>query len=305
MCIRDRWSSFDGGWQAPRSGFGTTLGFLEVEAEERDSDFRVLWLGHPDVVPGDGWRLTEELSYLTTVNGSPSLTERWPSAETGADAQLGQAVLAGRDDRAGRMGEALAEFGVEYVVVVEANAPVPRSTVERPPPAWLGDSLGQQLDLVELRINDAVQVYRNEAATGFDLSEQRSVGIAAAAGIGLQSVLQWSQIGLWLIGSAIGIPMWVRRRRQSLLAIARGEDWAVAPDWYRDRADADADTVIDLRDAGHGVSSGSVEPAGEIDLRPHEIRGGTSRSQRQAAGGASVGAGDAARPDDGPPEVSS
>jgi hypothetical protein len=52
-------------------------------------------------------------------------------------------------------------MGVRYVVVVEADRPVARRRV--PVPAAVTDSLGEQLDLAEVEVDEGVHVFRNEA----------------------------------------------------------------------------------------------------------------------------------------------
>jgi len=229
-------NSFDGRWKAPSSGYAAMFTFLADEAEQGGpngiaEDFRVLWLGHPEVLPGDGWRLTEDISYLTTVNGSIGLNERWPSPETAADEVLIQdAILATASPDNARLGDALAALDIRYLVVLEGNAPAPRATVTRAAPVWLIDGLSSQLDLLEVQLNDAVYIYRNVASDGVtDSGAVNGAAIGAPAGSlqatttapAVRRVFQIAQVLIWLTALATALPLLAMSRRGRLAEVAR------------------------------------------------------------------------------------
>jgi hypothetical protein len=56
-------------------------------------------------------------------------------------------------------------MGVRFIVIPERLAPAPYDRDPRPVPARLVDALGQQLDLENVPINDAVTVFQNDAFT--------------------------------------------------------------------------------------------------------------------------------------------
>ena len=149
----------NGRWYLPSGGLEGTLSFLE----EEPSGFRVLWIGDPDVLPVPGYRF-DDVAYATTDDGLPSLTDAWPGAPTGSTRLIEDSLdvaVAGETNRLGRL---LAPMAIRYVVLPSAAAPRPLGGVERDLPVEMVDALGAQLDLVEVAVNPAYLVFRNEAA---------------------------------------------------------------------------------------------------------------------------------------------
>jgi len=159
----------NGRWYLPAGDLDTTFGFLE----EDEPGFRVLWIGHPDVLPVPGHALdvgadddptAEHVVYATTIDGLPSITDGWPASAGGPTELIEDALVLAAQGRTSRLGRLLAPMAVRYVVVPSAAAPRPLGGVRRPAPASVVDTLGDQLDLAALPVNPAYTVYRNEAA---------------------------------------------------------------------------------------------------------------------------------------------
>lgn len=62
-----------------------------------------------------------------------------------------------------RLGQRLAMYGVRYVVVVEANAPAPFSSIERPIDPFIKNRLTEQLDLVRVEVRAGATIFENRA----------------------------------------------------------------------------------------------------------------------------------------------
>jgi len=164
----------NGRWYLPAGDLDTTFAFLERDAtEEEAAGFRVLWIGHPDVVPlpGDGLDLdadgdptSEHVVYATTDEGLPSITDGWPASGGGPSELVEDAIALAADGQTSRLGRLLAPMAIRYVVVPRAQAPQPLGGVRRPAPDTVVDVLGDQLDLAAVPVNPAYTVYRNEAA---------------------------------------------------------------------------------------------------------------------------------------------
>jgi len=159
----------DGRWYLPSGDLDTTFAFLDDEPEGS----RVLWIGHPDVLPLPGHPLdlaatddetADHVVYATTDDGLPSITDGWVGAPEGPTELIEDAIALAADGQTSRLGRLLAPMAIRYVVVPTASAPRPLGGVERPAPAPVVETLGDQLDLAAVPVNPAYTVYRNDAA---------------------------------------------------------------------------------------------------------------------------------------------
>jgi GT2 family glycosyltransferase len=159
----------NGRWYLPAGDLSTTFGFLEAD----EPGYRVLWVGHPDVLPLPGHALdiadgddpsARHVVYATSDDGLPSITDGWPASDQGPTQLIEDALALAVDGQTSRLGRLLAPMSIRYVVVPSASAPRPLGGVLRPPPATVVDTLADQLDLSALPVNPAFTVYRNEAA---------------------------------------------------------------------------------------------------------------------------------------------
>ncbi len=150
----------NGRWYLPSNGLQSTFGFLENEPP----GYRVLWLGDPDVLPLDGYRLDDGVSYATSDDGLPTLTDELPGSPQGSTQLIEDSLGAAVDGQTSRLGRMLAPMAVRYIILPNASAPRPLGGLQRPADPELVDTLAGQLDLVEVPGNSAFVVYRNEAA---------------------------------------------------------------------------------------------------------------------------------------------
>ena len=150
-----------GRWHQPGRDFD---GLLSWMPERRaDGDFRVLWLGDPDALPLPGWQLREGLAYATSQEGTPQLTDRWPTASPGAASLVGDAVDVALDAETTKLGSLLAPAAVRYIVVPSKPAPVRDDDGLLPPPRGLVAALDAQVDLRQLESDESLRFFENDA----------------------------------------------------------------------------------------------------------------------------------------------
>ncbi|MGI8793884.1 MAG: glycosyltransferase family 2 protein, partial [Acidimicrobiales bacterium] len=148
----------DGRWGMPERDLPALLSWMP--AKRADGAFRVLWLGDPRVLPGDPWRASPGLGYITSDDGMPDAIDLWPGPDDGATGLLVDAVGLVERDQTSRLGHLLAPMGVRYIVVPARGAPT-KDALRRPPPSDLSRGLRQQVDLRLLDSDEAFTVYEN------------------------------------------------------------------------------------------------------------------------------------------------
>jgi hypothetical protein len=131
-----------------------------MKAEESTGQFRVLWLGDPDVLPVDPV-VHGDVGYGVTNNGPGDVRTALPPPAGGSSARVGALVDVLRDRRSNRVGAMLGPMGVRYLAVPQRQDP----GIERtdPAPASLLVSLSEQLDLVRLEGPPGLELYENRA----------------------------------------------------------------------------------------------------------------------------------------------
>jgi hypothetical protein len=155
-------TAIDGWWGMPRGDFTDVLAPVEEATAEVPS--RVLWLGHPEVLPGGaGWPLLDGVDYAMSTSAFRGLADLWPGVETAAARRTAVALDLAATRQTSRLGRLLAPSGVQFVVVPQRAAPSPFRAIERPSPEPLLGALAEQLDLERLDTDAAVIVYRNTA----------------------------------------------------------------------------------------------------------------------------------------------
>ena len=152
-------SSADGAWHAPRRDFAHLLGWMTEHNNE--GAFRVLWVGDPQALPLDGWRLDDRLAFGTSRGGPPDATSLWPSADVGTSGLLADAVRVARRGETSRLGHLLAPMAVRYIAVPLAAAPGDAGSL--PVPADLTAALEAQTDLRQIETDRSLVVYENAA----------------------------------------------------------------------------------------------------------------------------------------------
>ena len=161
-CIPVLAASTDGRWGQRRSGFDALLSWMPDQRAK--GDFRVLWVGSPDVLPIAGWQDRPGLAYATSLDGPPTMTTRWPGTSVGATTLLAQAIELVRRGDTTAVGHLLAPMGVRYLVVVESPGPLDTSRRDvRVVPPDLHAGLQSQLDLRLVDQSAAATVYENNA----------------------------------------------------------------------------------------------------------------------------------------------
>jgi hypothetical protein len=128
-----------------------------------DGEFRVLWAGQPEAVPGDPWRLDDGLAYASTRNGTPDLTDQWAGSDQGSTGLLADALGVARRGETSRLGHLLAPLGVRYVAVPLRAGPIRSDAPRLPAPIDLLDALRAQIDLKLIDTDPAIVVYENAA----------------------------------------------------------------------------------------------------------------------------------------------
>ena len=162
MALPTAWASIDGDWTAPAFDHRVPLGL--VDDRDVGPDYRVLWLGAPEVLPLRGVDLgVEGLAVATSVRGYPDIRHAWATPPAPGDERLADAVRIGLAGDTLRLGRLLGSFGVRYVVVVERSGPSYTDGWDRPVSSAVSEALASQIDLRPLAADPSVQVFRNEA----------------------------------------------------------------------------------------------------------------------------------------------
>ncbi|HEX6597648.1 MAG TPA: hypothetical protein VF045_11970, partial [Acidimicrobiales bacterium] len=131
--------------------------------EVRNGDFRVLWLGAPEALPLDGWRLSDGVAYATSRNGPPEVTDLLPGSPSSATRAIASSIrLAERGDTA-RLGRLLAPMAVRYIVVPVELTTGLEEVGRYPVPPDLARALVSQIDLRLLPSDPGMTVYENTA----------------------------------------------------------------------------------------------------------------------------------------------
>ena len=151
----------DGRWKLPRSEATRSLAYMTPARV--GGAFRVLWLGDPEVLPGQGWNAGDGLAYATSRNGPPVATDLLPGPASGPTETIATALRQAEDGDTSRLGRLLAPMAVRYVVLPTQLAGGERRGPQRPPPAALARALASQIDLRLLPSDPATAVYENTA----------------------------------------------------------------------------------------------------------------------------------------------
>jgi GT2 family glycosyltransferase len=149
----------NGQWSLTNEDVARSVDWMSPEA--RNGAFRVLWLGAPEALPLDGWRLGDGVAYATSRDGAPSFTDLLPgSASTATQAIAVSLELAERGDTA-RLGRLLAPMGVRYIVVPVELETGRTDVGTYPVPVEISRALVSQVDLRLLPSDPGVAVYEN------------------------------------------------------------------------------------------------------------------------------------------------
>jgi GT2 family glycosyltransferase len=149
----------DGRLGGPRTSSADALAWMP-ERSRTDGDFRVIWIGAPDVVPGSSWRLDDDLAVTISRNGVADMRSAWAPGPDRSVQAVHDAMQFARARGTNRLGTRFAAIGVRYIVLVDRAAPGfgPR----RPIPDDLTRMLNVQLDMREVDLAGAgLRVFEN------------------------------------------------------------------------------------------------------------------------------------------------
>ncbi|MFN2505646.1 MAG: glycosyltransferase family 2 protein [Acidimicrobiales bacterium] len=149
----------NGSWSLTDQEVARSLAWMGPEG--RQGAFRVLWLGDPQVLPLDGWRLSEGLAYATSRNGPPDATDLLPGSPSSATETIAGSLRLAQQGDTARLGRLLAPMAVRYIVVPVDRATGGEVSGRFPVTPTLTRALVSQIDLRQLPSDPAVAVYEN------------------------------------------------------------------------------------------------------------------------------------------------
>ena len=142
---------------------------LSTLAPPTATQYRVLWLGDPSILPVAGWTVAPGLAAATSMNGLPGGDTLFSSPSTGSADTIMNAVNIALEGRTVNLGALLAPAGISAIVVMDASTPQlagVESSPVRTVPAGLVTSLNAQTDLALELSTSTVQVYANAEYNG-------------------------------------------------------------------------------------------------------------------------------------------
>ncbi|MYB08630.1 MAG: glycosyltransferase [Acidimicrobiia bacterium] len=186
-----------GDWNATRDDYSDVAPFSD---DGEVAEHRVLWLGHPDVMPLASWNLDGHLSFaISDGKEFPSVAQRWVGRLDDRTSQVADAVLQAPESGTSRLGAELSQWGIGTILVPERLAPPPYGELSQSAPEWLLDMLDSQLDLVPGGLTSGIATYHNTAAGPEDL--RAAIGPPPDDGNSdLNRLLLSVQIALWVVG---------------------------------------------------------------------------------------------------------
>ncbi|MCQ3811474.1 MAG: glycosyltransferase [Acidimicrobiia bacterium] len=210
----------DGDWNATADDYTNVAPFSDEKAGSEDGH-RVLWLGHPDVLPLGSWDLDGRLSFAVSDSRSfPTVAQRWAGGLDEQTRRVGEVVLGAPEAGTHRLGAELSQWGIGTILVAERLASAPYGELSQPAPRWLFEMLDGQLDLAPGGLTAGIATYHN---TALDPSMARAaIGPSPDDGTsGLTTLLMAVQVALWtvaLVGLARLSTSEGRRRSDSEVA---------------------------------------------------------------------------------------
>ena len=142
---------------------------LSTLAPPSATQYRVLWLGDPSILPVPGWTVAPGLAAATSTNGLPGGASLFTAPGSGTADVVINAVKTALEGRTVNLGELLAPAGISAIVVMNASAPQlagVESSPVRAVPATLVPSLSAQTDLALELSTATVQVFANAQFSG-------------------------------------------------------------------------------------------------------------------------------------------
>ena len=189
-----------GHWNATDDDYADIVPFTDNSAGDGDDrEGRVLWIGHPDVLPLGSWKLDDGLSFAVSDRGVfPTVAQRWVGELDDRTDQVGQAVVGAPTEGTKRLGAELSQWGIDTILVAERLAPAPYGDLSQPAPEWLFDMLDGQLDLAPGSLTAGIATYHNTAL----IPPTAELSVAASpddSASGLTRLLLAVQLALWVV----------------------------------------------------------------------------------------------------------
>jgi hypothetical protein len=150
--------SVSGRWRLPQRDWANAVSWMRDE--RRHGDFRVLWLGDPDVLPLAA-RTSHDTAYGFTRNGAGDVRDSFAAPSGGGEPVMNDALGLLSDHETARFGHLVAPMGVRYVALVRRAAP--GGGVTRNYDDAVRASLGEQLDLAVVQAEPDMMLYENHA----------------------------------------------------------------------------------------------------------------------------------------------
>ncbi|HEY0521683.1 MAG TPA: glycosyltransferase, partial [Ilumatobacteraceae bacterium] len=183
-----------GRWHMPTLTLTSVLGQFQKDPPE--GDYRILWIGNPQVMPVASWTLLPGVGYAITDDGPLTQYEAWPGRPSETESQVGAILQQLATESTLRGGRLLAPYAIRYIVVPVADGAV--STVDKPLPLPEGlvDALDDQLDFAAPLTRPLnFLVYENTAwiptraqFTAADADATRQAGLDSLARLELHSL---------------------------------------------------------------------------------------------------------------------
>lgn len=148
-----------GRWGLEKATLARQLAYIDDAAS--GGDFRVLWVGDPETLPVDSWRIAPGLSYGTSRNGVGEVTEQWAPNRPGPSQVMGDAVKIALNGRTTRLGQLLGPMGVRYVVIPRRVAPRAAGRPSLPPSRDVAGAMAEQTDFRQLDATNDLAVFEN------------------------------------------------------------------------------------------------------------------------------------------------
>ncbi len=150
--------SIGGRWRTPTRDWAQSVTWMNND--QRLGDFRVLWIGDPDVLPVGG-RDSHGTTYGLSENGAGDVRNTFLARAGNGEPVMDQAIGLLTARKTARFGHLLATMGVRYIAVVRRIAP--GGGVARPYDPRVVESLAEQLDLGVVQAEPDMLLYQNEA----------------------------------------------------------------------------------------------------------------------------------------------
>jgi GT2 family glycosyltransferase len=133
-----------GRWRMPTLTLTSVLGQFAENPPE--GDYRILWIGNPQVMPTPSWTLRPGIGYAITDDGPLTQYEAWPGRPSKTETEVGAVIEQLASESTLRGGRLLAPYAIRYIVVPVADGATSTVDAPLPLPDGLVDALDDQLD---------------------------------------------------------------------------------------------------------------------------------------------------------------